>query len=1355
MAVYGNIGSFDENVESFEDYADRMDAFLLANEIHADRQASLFLASVGPSAYKLLKNLCSPAQPSTKSYAQLKQLLAEHFKPTPIVIAERHKFWTAQQGERESVADFVVRLKYLASTCSFGAFLPEALRDRLVSGLHSKMSRVQRQLLAIRELTFADARAKCIAEEMAGAANQQHMAGAASGSEVHRVDRDLGQERRPYRQTGKPVGRSCKCCGGPHPADRCKFKDATCHHCKKKGHIRPVCRALKNSAQNHLNSDNDLDSETVTNSIPVDQCVNSIYSIQGEQGECYSTFSPYLVEVKIGNTHVNMEVDTGASRSTISEEVYRTKCSRYPLSDSNVVLRSYCGERVPILGCLRVPVQVGESPILQLDLLVVRGKRPALLGRDWLCKIKLKWDTILAIKQESTNTGSKVTHQNPNSDLNSLLNCHDRLFSKADSGIKGFKAALKLKQGATPTFQKARPVPYAIREKVELEYDRLISEDILTPVTHSDWASPTVHVPKPQGKIRVCGDYKRVNDVIEDDGYKLPTIQDLFANLARNSTAPKVYSVIDLAGAFNQLFLDDKSAALLVLNTSKGLLAPKRLCFGVKTAPVLFQATMDKILSGMQNVFCYIDDILIATDTREQHMQTLTELFARLEKFNVRLNRDKCQFLEPCIKYLGHMLTADGIKPLQNKVDAIKNARRPGNISELKSFLGMVNYYGKFVPNLSSKLHPLYELLQHTMEWKWCTKCEEAFTYAKTMLASDHVLVHYDPSKPLVLSVDASPYGLGAVLSHKLEDGSEKPIAYASRTLTVAEKNYAQIDKEGLAIVFGVKKFHLYLYGRDFTLITDHQPLTRIFGPKSGIPPLAAARMQRWALLLSCYQYNFEYRSSARNANADLLSRLPLSTVTPHPDEECVHQVTVDQLPVTAKQIADRTCKDTVLAKVLEHTLSGWPNHSDEEAMKPYFIRRHELTLEDGCILWGRRVVIPDMQRTHILNELHECHPGMTRMKALARSFVWWPGIDQDIEEVVRTCSVCVDTHNTPKQVPLMLWPWATEPWQRIHLDYAEVNKQSFLLVVDSHSKWLESFPMSGTTSNMTITALRSLFARYGFPLQVVSDNGPQFISEEFTSFLKRNSIKHTLCPPYHPASNGLAERHVQTFKRLLEKSDKKLSLQHRVANVLFHYRNTPHTTTGKTPSELFLKRAPRTQLSLVKPCLQRKIELRQTSSKEQSDGLHPKMRVFDLYQSVRVRNMRGGKERWIPGTIVQIKGPLTYLVRVPGNNRRFVHADHLIPDDSRIGISEPEQSEQYPDQPYPMNSENNALPDRLNTPSKYTELPAREDSEIPTSHPIPNSIPPANPDTVLTSQTPVVVTRSGRVSKAPVRFEP
>ncbi|PIK41364.1 hypothetical protein BSL78_21774 [Apostichopus japonicus] len=248
-------------------------------------------------------------------------------------------------------------------------------------------------------------------------------------------------------------------------------------------------------------------------------------------------------------------------------------------------------------------------------------------------------------------------------------------------------------------------------------------------------------------------------------------------------------------------------------------------------------------------------------------------------------------------------------------------------------------------------------------------------------------------------------------------------------------------------------------------------------------------------------------------------------------------------------------------------------------------------------------------------------------MKALARCYVWWPGLDKDIEDKVRLCTQCIQVQKAPNPEPLLLWPWATQPWQRVHIDYAEVKGQNFLLVVDSHSKWLE------------------------------------FRSEEFQNFLKSNGVDHTLTPPYHPATNGLAERNVQTFKNAFAKSSGE-TLGHKVANVLFTLRNTPNTTTGKTPSELFLKRSPRTRLSLVKPSLQRKVEKRQDAAKQQRDR-SSSVRQFDLYQPVRVRNVRGGKDRWIPGTIVKVKGPRTYIVRIPGNNRRFVHSDHLIPDDT------------------------------------------------------------------------------------------
>ena len=480
---------------------------------------------------------------------------------------------------------------------------------------------------------------------------------------------------------------------------------------------------------------------------------------------------------------------------------------------------------------------------------------------------------------------------------------------------------------------------------------------------------------KRDGSVRICGDYKlTVNQAAKLDPYPLPKIEDLFAQLAGGKTFTK----LDLAHAYQQIELDEDSKDCVTINTHKGLYRYNRLPFGVHSAPAIFQRTMEGLLKGIPHVAVYIDDILVSGKTEEDHMKTLDEVLTKLKKEGLRLKRDKCAFMLPKVQYLGHIISAEGLHPAEDKIRAITQAPAPQNLAQLRSFLGMVNYYGKFLHQLSSRLAPLYSLLQKGTKWHWKEEQEKAFQEVKKSLTSPKVLAHYDPNEKLQLSCDASPYGVGAVLSHVLKDGSEKPIAFASRSLAPAEKNYSQFDKEGLAVVFGVKRFHHYLFGRKFTIFSDHKPLQHIFSETRPIPQMASARIQRWALTLSAYNYSIAYKPGSNHSNADLLSRLPLSesvSNVPLPGETVLLMQTLQGSPVTAAQIKAWTDKDPILSRVRNLVLKGW-QEMNQDSLRPSEQRKNELSIEDGCVLWGCRVVVPSVGRERVLEELHAGHPG-------------------------------------------------------------------------------------------------------------------------------------------------------------------------------------------------------------------------------------------------------------------------------------------------------------------------------------------------------------------------------------------
>ena len=346
-----------------------------------------------------------------------------------------------------------------------------------------------------------------------------------------------------------------------------------------------------------------------------------------------------------------------------------------------------------------------------------------------------------------------------------------------------------------------------------------------------------------------------------------------------------------------------------------------------------------------------------------------------------------------------------------------------------------------------------------------------------------------------------------------------------------------------------------------------------------------------------------------------------------------------------------------------EHALKGWPKHGETE-LQPYQRRADQLTIVEECLLWSSRVIIPHTLRNKILNELHEDHVGASRMKAIARGFVWWPCLDKDIEDTVRACQACQDTRHRPVQTHSHPWIYPDAPWSRLHADFAEVSGKQYLVIVDAFSKWPEVHEL-GThgTSTQTIEAFWRTFACHGLPERLVTDNGPQFTSQQFQEFMKANRIKHQLTPPYHPSSNGQAERLVQEVKKSLKTKPSSRTVSHQLSIFLLQYRTTPNCTMGKTPAELLMKKELRTRLSFLRP------ESRKTLREEHRDH-------YDL-ATEQVRNMspgdtasvlkprRDGRGKWLCGTILQRLGPVNYLVDVY-EQPRYVHVEHLLNRDPR-----------------------------------------------------------------------------------------
>ena len=614
MTTIGQIQEFDPKKEKVTAYLERVQMFLVANSIQEDKKVPVLLSVIGGKTYVLL---LAPDKPKDKTFEELSEVLQKHFEPKPVVIVQRFHFHRRNQAPGESVADYVAELRRLATHCKFDGYLEEALRDRLVCGLRSEG--VQKRLLTYTDLTLA--KAVEVAQSMEAAERDTQ--------EMKSTELTI---RKVSTQRGAVKAKPCYRCGKQgHEPHSCGFREAICHNCQKKGHLARVCRS---KAQNEKGGRTSWRSKKGRQG-PVKWV--SLSEDQGTQPTPESEervilrvggppSKPITVTVEIDGKSIPMEVDTGSAVSLISEDTQKKCFPQAKLKGTTVVLQTYTAEAMCVLGVMTVKVKYGEY-INTHELYVVEGSGPSLLGRAWLETLRLDWQSLRV---------DSVTGSAPES-LEAVLRKHEEVFSSEPGTMKEFEAKLTVRPGTKPRFCRPRPVPYALQGAVERELDRLERNGVVERVSHSDWAAPIVPVPKPDGNVRICGDYKvTVNSALDVDQYPLPRPADLMASL----TGGQKFSKIDLTSAYQQMALEEESRQYVTINTHRGLYRFTRLPFGIASAPALFQKAMDSILQGVPNTICYIDDILVTGRSDKEHLKNLEEVLSRLRRYGLRLKKE-------------------------------------------------------------------------------------------------------------------------------------------------------------------------------------------------------------------------------------------------------------------------------------------------------------------------------------------------------------------------------------------------------------------------------------------------------------------------------------------------------------------------------------------------------------------------------------------------------------------------------------------------------------------------------------------------------------------------------------------